>query len=94
MNRCLNCGAEDFTPRYINYGFCDSQMGIPHCPACGSTDIETGCACSLCGRYALDGICGDCADDLRERFHELLTANFTPEEIAALNEIFDGKELE
>lgn len=93
-NKCWNCGAEDFIPRYINYGFCDAQMGIPHCPSCGSTDIESGFSCSLCGRYALDGICDDCAENLRERLHELLTSNFYPEEIKALNVIFDGKDIE
>lgn len=92
--RCSNCGAEDFIPRFINYGFCDEQMGVPVCPACGSEDVESGYACPICGRYALDGICDECADNLRERFHELLEENFTPEEIKALNTIYDGKEIE
>ena len=93
-NKCRNCGAEDFTPKYINYGFCDSQMGVPVCPSCGSSDIDIGISCPLCGRYAEEIYCADCEQNLRERFHELLICNFTPEEIRALNEIFDGKDFE
>lgn len=93
-NKCRNCGAEDFAPKFINYGFCDSQMGVPVCPSCGSSDIEVGISCPLCGRYAKRAYCGDCENNLRERFSELLKSNFTPEEIKALNNIFDGKELE
>lgn len=92
--RCRDCGAEDFTPKYINYGFCDSQMGVPVCPSCGSSEIDVGTSCPLCGSFTTDAYCGDCENNLRERFHELLKCNFTPEEIKALNEIFDGKELE
>lgn len=92
--RCRNCGAEDFIPRYVNYGFCDAQTGIPTCPSCGSEEIESGYSCSLCGRYAVDEICDNCADNLRERFHELLEENFTPAEIKALNVIYDGKDIE
>lgn len=93
-NRCRNCGAEDFTPKYINYGFCDSQMGVPVCPSCGSSEIDISISCPLCGSYTTDAYCGYCARDLRDRFHELLICNFDEEEIKALNEIFDGKELE
>lgn len=52
-----------------------------------------GVSCPLCGRYAADAYCADFVQNLRERFHELLNCNFTPEEIKALNEIYDGKEL-
>ena len=69
-------------------------MGVPVCPSCGSEEIESGYACSLCGRYAADEICDDCADNLRERFHALLEENFTPAEIKALNVIYDGKDIE
>ena len=93
-NKCRNCGAEDFIPKFINYGFCDSQMGVPVCPLCGSSEIDVGFSCPLCGRFTTDAYCGDCENNLRERFSELLKSNFTPEEIKALNEIFDGKELE
>ena len=81
-NKCRNCGAEDFIPKYINYGFCDSQMGVPVCPSCGSSDIDIGIYCPCCG------------PNRRERVHELRSCNFTPEEILGLNEIYDGKELE
>ena len=93
-NKCRSCGVEDFIPKYINYGLCDSQMGVPVCPSCGSSDIEVGISCPLCGRFTTDFYCADCENNLRERFSELLKSNFTPEEIKALNEIFDGKELE
>ena len=93
-NKCRNCGAEDFIPKYINYGFCDSQMGVPVCPSCGSSEIDIGISCPLCGRYAEGIYCDDCAQNLRDRFHELLICNFNPEEIRALNEIFDGKDFE
>ena len=42
----------------------------------------------------MDFYCADCEQNLRDRFHELLICNFTPEEIRALNEIYDGKELD
>ena len=93
-NKCRNCGAEDFTPKYINYGFCDSQMGVPVCPSCGSSEIDIGISCPLCGRFTTDAYCGDCENNLRERFHELLISNFSAEEIKALNEIYDGKDIE
>lgn len=93
-NKCRNCGAEDFTPKYINCGFCDSQMGVPVCPSCGSSEIDVGISCPLCGSFTTDAYCGYCARDLRDRFHEFLICNFDKEEIKALNEIFDGKELE
>ena len=93
-NKCRNCGAEDFTPKYINYGFCDSQMGVPVCPSCGSSEIDVGTSCPLCGSYTTDAYCGYCARDLRDRFHEFLICNFDEKEIKALNEIFDGKDLE
>lgn len=48
----------------------------------------------MCGRYAEGFYCDDCAQNLRDRFHEFLICNFDKEEIKALNEIFDGKELE
>lgn len=92
-NKCRNCGAEDFTPKYINYGFCDSQMGVPVCPSCGSPEIDVGTSCPLCGSYTTDAYCGYCARDLRDRFHEFLICNFDEKEIKALNEIYDGKEL-
>ena len=93
-NKCRNCGAEDFIPKLINYGFCDSQMGVPVCPSCGSSEIDVGISCPLCGRFTTDAYCADCENNLRERFSELLKSNFTPEETKALNGIFDGKELE
>ena len=48
----------------------------------------------MCGRYAEESYCEDCKKDLRDRFHELLICNFDPEEIKALNEIYDGKGLD
>lgn len=69
-------------------------MGVPVCPSCGSSDINVGISCPLCGRFTMDFYCADCEQNLRDRFHELLICNFTPEEIRALNEIYDGKELE
>lgn len=92
-NKCRNCGAEGFIPKYINYGFCDSQMGVPVCPSCGSSEIDVGTSCPLCGSFTTDAYCGYCARDLRDRFHEFLICNFDEEEIKALNVIFDGKEL-
>lgn len=92
--KCIDCGADFLFPKIINYGFCDSQMGVPVCPDCASTNIAGGTSCPLCGRFTTDFYCADCAQNLRERFSDLLKSNFTPEEIKALNEIFDGKELE
>ena len=94
INRCMNCGAEDFVPYEMHDEYTNPQLCYHVCPECGSEEIEDGNACTLCGRYAGDGsVCDDCADNLRDRFHELLICNFTPEEIRALNEIYDGKEL-
>ena len=93
-NKCRNCGAEDFTPKYINYGFCDSQMGIPVCPSCGSSDLDIGISCPLCGRYAEGLYCDDCSHNLRHRLHQLLICTFRAEEINALNENYEGNALE
>ena len=88
--RCRDCGDDGFYPVVYADEWDDREL----CPTCGSERIEWGNKCPLCGRYA-DGIyCADCEQNLRDRFHELLICNFTPEEIRALNEIFDGKELE
>ena len=88
--RCRDCGKDGFLP--LVYG--EDGYVAEHCPSCDSEQIEQGYACPLCGRYAELDYCDDCKQNLRERFHELLICNFDPEEIKALNEIFDGKELE
>lgn len=82
-------------PKFVHYTSCrDPQMTLATCPDCASCDIMKGISCPLCGRYAKRDYCDDCKQNLKSRFHELLQANFTQEEIKALNEIFDGKELE
>ena len=87
--RCRDCGADGFYP--IVYG--EDGYVDEHCPSCDSENIEQGDACPLCGRFTTDAYCDDCKQNLRERFSELLKSNFTPEEIKALNEIYDGEEL-
>jgi hypothetical protein len=88
--RCRDCGEDGFYPVV----YADEGYGWERCPTCGSDRIEWGNKCPLCGRYAEGIYCDDCAQNLRDRFHELLICNFDKEEIKALNEIFDGKELE
>lgn len=88
--RCRDCGEDGFYPVV----YADEGYGWERCPTCGSDRIEWGNKCPLCGRYAEEIYCDDCAQNLRDRFHELLICNFDQEEIKALNEIFDGKELE
>lgn len=87
---CRDCGKEGFLP--VVYG--DEGYTTEHCPFCDSDRVEWGYECPLCGRFTTDAYCGDCENNLRERFRELLICNFTQEEIKALNEIFDGKDLE
>lgn len=87
--RCRDCGEDGFYPVvYAVEGY-----GWERCPTCGSDRIEWGNKCPLCGRYADGFYCDDCARNLSYRFHDLLICNFDKEEIKALNEIFDGKEL-
>lgn len=69
-------------------------MALATCPECASSEIMRGVSCPLCGRFTTDAYCGDCENNLRERFHELLICNFSAEEIKALNEIYDGKDIE
>ncbi len=88
--RCRDCGEDGFLPVV----YADEGYGWERCPTCGSDRIEWGNKCPLCGRYAEGFCCDDCAQNLRDRFHELLICNFTPEEIRALNEIYGGKDLE
>lgn len=93
--KCPDCGAEFLMPKFVHYTSCrDPQMALATCPECASSEIMRGVSCPLCGRYAADAYCADCVQNLRERFSELLKSNFTTEEISALNNIFDGKELE
>lgn len=93
--KCSDCGADFIMPKFVHYTNCrDPQMTLATCPDCASSEILCGISCPLCGRYAKRVYCEDCEKNLREQFHELLNCNFTPEEIKALNEIFDGKELE
>ena len=88
--RCRDCGMDGFLP--VVYG--DEGYTTEHCPFCDSDRVERGYECPLCGRFTTGVYCEDCEKKLRERFSELLKSNFTHEEIKALNEIFDGKELE
>lgn len=88
--RCRDCGDDGFYPVV----YADDGYDFERCPTCGSERIEWGNKCPLCGRYAEWIYCYDCEQNLRDRFHELLICNFTPEEIRALNEIFDGKDFE
>lgn len=88
--RCRDCGEDGFYPVV----YADEGYGWERCPTCGSDRIEWGNKCPLCGRYAEGLYCDDCAQNLRDRFHELLICNFDKEEIKALNEIYDGKGLD
>lgn len=93
--KCSDCGADFIMPKFVHYTNCrDPQMTLATCPDCASSEIMCGISCPLCGRFTTDFYCTDCAQNLRERFHALLTCNFSAEEIKALNEIYDGKDIE
>lgn len=88
--RCRNCGKDGFLPVV----YAEEAYSREHCPACDSDRVEWGNACPLCGRYADVDYCDDCKQNLESSMRELLRANFTPEEIKALNTVYDGKEIE
>lgn len=88
--RCRDCGEDGFYPVV----YADEGYGWERCPTCGSDRIEWGNKCPLCGRFTEEIYCDDCKQNLESRVRELLRANFTPEEIKALNAVYDGKEIE
>ena len=61
-------------------------------------DIEDGERCVKCKDYfpkstLLAGYCKDCGDAINEAFREKIST-FSPDEIAFLNEIYDGRWLD
>lgn len=69
-----------------------------YCPECGEDDdIEDGERCVKCKDYfpkntLLAGYCKGCGDAIDEAFREKIST-FSPDEIAFLNEIYDGRWL-
>lgn len=102
MHKCHECGCEFAEPMEISYITTEGGIAVAAeytqvCPACKSDDIDPMEHCPQCGEYVeeleLCGCCEQCAADLQKRFSALLHANFTHEEIAMLNELYDGETL-
>ncbi len=102
MYRCNNCGVTFFEPKieYRKDPYGNSNVSLPDeavCPFCGDS-FEKAKKCKHCDEYFFESkhgsICRDCLDDIETRFSKLLNDNFTKLEIGALNEIYDGRNLE
>lgn len=66
------------------------------CPCCRSTEFMAGGKCFICGEICDESnmltlnICHKCANEIKSKFEIILRENFTENEIAAINEIYDG----
>lgn len=92
--RCFRCGAEFEEPVFVEDGtFLGNTVGYYICPECGDDEVEEGCECLKCGQWAEYNYCDGCMAELKKRFSAILHENFSDEEIEALNEIYDGEEI-
>lgn len=101
MYICLECGHIFDTPRETTIRHTEfsgrSHKTIMECPACGSEEYEHAATCNKCGEYigesqAAFGLCPDCEIKAEKRFNETLS-EFTPGELAYLNNQYDGRWL-
>lgn len=101
MYICLECGYTFDTPSEAtipHHGLSGRTLEtVLECPACRGEDYEHACTCNKCGIYigesqAEFGLCPDCEIKTEKRFNEMLSA-FTPDELAYLNNQYDGRWL-
>lgn len=97
MFKCESCG-NTFDEPGLDYERHYELDGAPKeyyssCPTCGSGDIAEGGACPLCGGFTEGSYCEECEESLRERFTEILKAEFTEEELLALDKIYEDKSI-
>ncbi len=101
MYICLECGHIFDTPREAAIRHTElsglSYETIMECPVCGSEEYEHAATCNKCGEYigesqAEFGLCPDCEIKAEKRLNETLSA-FTPDELAYLNNQYDGRWL-
>lgn len=95
MYKCNNCQM-----RFEHYDTITEDSGEKWyvCPTCRGADFDEVKLCELCGdTYTSsrhDGICQKCVEIIHKRFSELLNTNFTAFEIAVLNTVYDGRDLQ
>ena len=103
MFKCKSCGADFIEPKitYDTVPYGNGYVKGPAqegCPYCGDSDFEKTQICELCGDSFTEskhnGVCPSCINIEEKRFSELLKTNFTPFEIAILNSVYDGRNLE
>lgn len=97
MYICKECGAI----------FTEPQSWVePHgericgCPSCAGSYVEAK-RCELCGgEYDPETAehdmlcCDECAEDLKQKFSDLIHEHFTDYELSIINAIYDGRDIE
>ena len=100
MYICKDCGERFFKPNRTReaHSECDGNPAEVFyvCPNCGSGSFDKASECSICGELftgdELDhDLCQSCRHRAAERFKQLLDKYFTGEEIAYLNDLYDGE---
>ena len=100
MYRCEECGhlfeegkqAKWTEMHGFTYGNGEEWQGCPLCKG----DYEEIKPCKICGSYEHDydeDYCNNCKKEVQKRFSNLIEENFTEEERALLNELYDGEEI-
>ena len=91
MYKCIECGhlfdeGEEVTWIETHKEYNEPMSGCPLCKS-GYKEIEP---CEICGVYS-DGetYCEDCKKTVKERFMNLVNANFNRKERSLLNELYD-----
>lgn len=93
---CEECNMIFSEPRFFKE---DHGETMACCPSCNGTFVEAQ-KCSICGEFynpesSKNGCicCEDCEKSLEKRFSKILHDNFSDEEIAVLNSLYDGRDL-
>ncbi len=97
MYVCSDCGAVFDEPQSWVEPHGEKMSG---CPLCAGNYVEAQ-RCELCdSEYDPDTAehgrlcCDNCAEDLTERFKEVIHEHFTDYELSIINEIYDGRNIE
>lgn len=94
MYKCVECGHlfEDGEQSSWKEAHGESFTG---CPLCKGSYEEIN-PCKICGSYLHDfdeDFCNDCKKDVQSRFKNIISQEFSEEEIELLNILYDGERI-